>query len=46
MDDLGTDIDRLQGIRLRVIAEVEQRKACQDQDWTAADRASPVCWKQ
>ncbi len=38
MDDLGTVIGRLQGLRLATIAEVEHRKVCQGQEWTAADR--------
>jgi hypothetical protein len=40
MDDLGTVIGRLQGLRLATIAEVEGRKACQGQQQvqTAADR--------
>jgi hypothetical protein len=38
MDDLGIVINRLQGIRSATIAEVEHRKVCQDQEWTAADR--------
>lgn len=38
MDDLGTVIDRLQGIRLRTIVEAEQRQACRDDNWTATDR--------
>lgn len=38
MDGLGTMIDRLQGVRLWMIAEVEHRTVYQDQDWTAADR--------
>lgn len=38
MDDLGTVIDRLQGIRLRTIVEAEQRQAARHEDWTAADR--------
>jgi hypothetical protein len=38
MDGLGTVIGRLQGLRLATIAEVEQRKACQGEEWTTADR--------
>lgn len=37
MDGLGTVIDRLQGIRLHTITEVEHRKTGQS-EWTAADR--------
>jgi hypothetical protein len=38
MDDLGTVIGRLQGLRSATIAEVEHRKVRQGQEWTAADR--------